>query len=90
LTENQSLAKGFSARWLQRFWKRGKPALFDQQPVEAHAMICACLEAYEATGDRFWLAQVRAFSGSTAEMTWDSLFMTRNQAAAGTACISTG
>ena len=53
-------------------------------------MICACLEAYEATGDRFWLAQVRAFSGSTAEMTWDSLFMTRNQAAAGTACISTG
>jgi glycosyltransferase involved in cell wall biosynthesis len=39
------------------FWKRGtKPAWFDQQPVEAHAMICACLEAYEATGDPYWLA----------------------------------
>jgi glycosyltransferase involved in cell wall biosynthesis len=40
------------------FWKRGdEPALFDQQPVEAHAMICACLEAYEATGDSYWLGQ---------------------------------
>lgn len=40
------------------FWKRGKqPAWFDQQPVEAHATICACLEAHEATGDRYWLAQ---------------------------------
>ena len=40
------------------FWKRGEePALFDQQPVEAHAMICACLEAHEATGDRYWLGE---------------------------------
>ena len=40
------------------FWKRGEPpASFDQQPVEAHATICACVEAYEATGDRYWLAQ---------------------------------
>jgi hypothetical protein len=40
------------------FWKRGEqPASFDQQPVEAHATICACLEAHEATGDRYWLAQ---------------------------------
>jgi hypothetical protein len=40
------------------FWKRGKqPASFDQQPVEAHAMICACLEAHGATGDQYWLAQ---------------------------------
>jgi glycosyltransferase involved in cell wall biosynthesis len=40
------------------FWKRGEqPASFDQQPVEAHAMICACLEAHEATGDHYWLAQ---------------------------------
>ncbi len=39
------------------FWKRGEqPAWFDQQPVEAHATICACLEAHEATGDRYWLA----------------------------------
>jgi glycosyltransferase involved in cell wall biosynthesis len=40
------------------FWKRGEePAAFDQQPVEAHAMICACLEAREATGDPYWLTQ---------------------------------
>lgn len=40
------------------FWKRGEqPATFDQRPVEAHATICACVEAYEATGDRYWLAQ---------------------------------
>ena len=40
------------------FWKRGEePASFDQQPVEAHAMICACLEAHEATGDPYWLTQ---------------------------------
>ncbi|HET7237905.1 MAG TPA: glycosyltransferase, partial [Terrimicrobiaceae bacterium] len=45
------------------FWKRGEqPASFDQQPVEAHATICACLEAHEATGERYWLAQAnRAF-----------------------------
>ncbi len=40
------------------FWKRGEPpAAFDQQPVEAHATICACMEAHEATGDAYWLAQ---------------------------------
>ena len=40
------------------FWKRGEPpASFDQHPVEAQATICACVEAYEATGDRYWLAQ---------------------------------
>ncbi|MFZ0710303.1 MAG: glycosyltransferase family 4 protein, partial [Terrimicrobiaceae bacterium] len=28
------------------FWKRGEdPAWFDQQPVEGHGMVCACLEA---------------------------------------------
>ena len=60
LTENQIAREGhFRPVGSNGFWKRGgKPALFDQQPVEAHAMICACLEAYEATGDRFWLAQV--------------------------------
>ena len=40
------------------FWKRGEQrASFDQQPVEAHATICACIEAHEATGDRYWLLQ---------------------------------
>ncbi len=40
------------------FWKRGSErASFDQQPIDAHATICACIEAHEATGDRSWLLQ---------------------------------
>src|SRR6185503_14083785 len=29
-------------------------ATFDQQPIEAHSMVSACLEAHRATGDSFW------------------------------------
>ena len=37
------------------FWPRGgKRARFDQQPLEAHAMVSACLEAYAVTRDVFW------------------------------------
>ncbi len=37
------------------FYRRGEePARFDQQPVEVHAMISACLEAYRITDDRRW------------------------------------
>jgi hypothetical protein len=45
------------------FYKRGEQrADFDQQPIEAHAMVSACLEAYRATSDHFWHVQaVRAF-----------------------------
>jgi hypothetical protein len=32
----------------------GTRAMFDQQPVEAHATISACLEAYRATSDIWW------------------------------------
>jgi hypothetical protein len=32
---------------------------FDQQPIEAHATISACLEAYRITGESFWLGQAR-------------------------------
>lgn len=44
-------------------FKRGgiKP-LFDQQPVEAHATVSACLEAYRATKDKAWYDEaLRAF-----------------------------
>ncbi len=34
-------------------------AQFDQQPVEAYAMISACIEAYQATEDPVWLAEAR-------------------------------
>ena len=37
-------------------------AQFDQQPVEAQAMVSACLEAYSLTQDRFWADEAkRAF-----------------------------
>ena len=40
------------------FYKRnGKRARFDQQPIEAHATVSACLEAYRATSDPWWHEQ---------------------------------
>jgi glycosyltransferase involved in cell wall biosynthesis len=37
------------------FYRRGGTrALFDQQPIEAQAMVSACLAAYRATSDPFW------------------------------------
>jgi len=42
------------------FYERGaSPARFDQQPVEAAAMVSACLEAYRARGDRRWLRRAQ-------------------------------
>ncbi|MCL4788505.1 MAG: glycosyltransferase family 4 protein [Verrucomicrobia bacterium] len=45
------------------FYRRGGPrALFDQQPIEAHSMVSACLEAFRATADPQWFEQAhRAF-----------------------------
>lgn len=45
------------------FYPRGGArANFDQQPIEAHAMVSACLEAYRATNDAWWHEQAqRAF-----------------------------
>ena len=45
------------------FYRRGGPrANFDQQPVEAQAMISACLQAYRTTSDSWWYEQAqRAF-----------------------------
>jgi glycosyltransferase involved in cell wall biosynthesis len=59
LVESQHAPEGhFRPIGSNGFWKRGEqPAQFDQQPVEAHAMICACLEAYEATGDPYWMGR---------------------------------
>ncbi|HVU08976.1 MAG TPA: glycosyltransferase family 4 protein [Verrucomicrobiae bacterium] len=42
------------------FFPRGKErAVFDQQPIEAQATISACIEAYHATNDMFWVAEAR-------------------------------
>jgi glycosyltransferase involved in cell wall biosynthesis len=45
------------------FYRRGGTrANFDQQPIEAQAMVSACLEAYRATSDFWWYEQAqRAF-----------------------------
>lgn len=42
------------------FYHRGGiRARFDQQPIEAHAMVSACLEAYRATSDFWWYEQAQ-------------------------------
>jgi glycosyltransferase involved in cell wall biosynthesis len=41
------------------FERGGQPASFDQQPIEAHATMSACIEAYRTTDDRFWLDEAR-------------------------------
>jgi hypothetical protein len=37
----------------------GKRADFDQQPIEAHSTISACLEAYRSTDDTTWHEEAR-------------------------------
>jgi hypothetical protein len=37
----------------------GKRANFDQQPIEAHSTISACLEAYRSTSDAVWHEEAR-------------------------------
>ena len=77
-TENQIAREGhFRPVGSNGFGNGGKPALFDQQPVEAHAMICACLKPTKPQAIAFGSRRLtRPSSGSTAEMTWDSLSMT--------------
>jgi glycosyltransferase involved in cell wall biosynthesis len=42
--------------------KGGERARFDQQPLEAQAMVSACLEAQRITGEKFWHTEAhRAF-----------------------------
>jgi glycosyltransferase involved in cell wall biosynthesis len=45
------------------FYRRGQErALFDQQPIEAQVTVSACIEAFHATGDGFWVGEAqRAF-----------------------------
>ncbi|HWD19298.1 MAG TPA: glycosyltransferase family 4 protein [Verrucomicrobiae bacterium] len=39
--------------------RAGNRAAFDQQPIEAHAMVSACLEAYRATKELWWYQQAQ-------------------------------
>lgn len=46
--------------WMTR---DGHRARFDQQPIEAMAMVEACAEAYRCTREQIWLDRTRAFFG---------------------------
>ena len=64
LAELQISEKGhFRSIGTNGFYRRGgMRANFDQQPIEAQAMVSACLEAYRATSDLWWYEQAqRAF-----------------------------
>lgn len=64
LTELQISEKGyFRPIGSNGFYRRGGTrADFDQQPIEAQAMVSACLEAFRATADQWWYEQAeRAF-----------------------------
>jgi glycosyltransferase involved in cell wall biosynthesis len=56
LVENQRAEAGhFAPIGCNGFWSRGEErARFDQQPLEAHAIISACLEAHAVTHDEYW------------------------------------
>jgi hypothetical protein len=61
LLEGQTADGGhFAPVGCHGFWHEGgKPARFDQQPLEAHAAVSACLEAAGATGDPYWSRAAR-------------------------------
>jgi glycosyltransferase involved in cell wall biosynthesis len=64
LAETQTSENGhFRPIGSNGFYRRGGPrANFDQQPIEAHCMVSACLAAYRATADAWWYEQAqRAF-----------------------------
>ncbi len=61
LLEAQTTPDGYFAPiGCRGFWQRGgEQARFDQQPLEAHAMVSACLEAFAVTRDPYWHAAAR-------------------------------
>ena len=64
LAEVQTSENGhFSPIGSNGFFRRnGSRARFDQQPIEAHAMVSACLEAYRVSTEASWFEQAqRAF-----------------------------
>lgn len=61
LVETQTAETGdFRPIGSNGFYPRGGTrANFDQQPIEAHAMMSACLEAFRVTSDRWWYEQAQ-------------------------------
>jgi hypothetical protein len=45
------------------WYHQGHRARFDQQPIEAHALLEACIEAYHVTREPYWIEQAyKAFN----------------------------
>ncbi len=63
LSAVQTASEVFAPVGSNGFWIRGEArARFDQQPVEASAMVSACLDAHRVTGDAAWMTRAeRAF-----------------------------
>ncbi len=61
LVDIQTDPKGHFVPVGNRGWypRGGAKARYDQQPIEAHAMIEACLEAYNVTQDQSWIEEAR-------------------------------
>jgi glycosyltransferase involved in cell wall biosynthesis len=60
ISVQSSADRQFAAIGSNGFYQRGAlPATFDQQPVEACAMVSACLEAYRVDSDMRWLSHAR-------------------------------
>jgi hypothetical protein len=58
--EQKSPAGYFRPIGCNGFYPRNhEKAQFDQQPIEAHATVSACIEAYHAADDPFWLQETR-------------------------------
>ena len=59
LAEKQQSSRGrFRPIGCNGFSRRGEPtAEYDQQPIEAHAMVSAAIEAFNAVQDRYWCEQ---------------------------------
>ncbi len=61
LIEVQTAPEGHFVPIGNRGWypKGGAKARFDQQPIEAQAMVEACIEAHNATGEEGWMERAR-------------------------------
>lgn len=60
VAKSKSLSLIGNSAW---FKKNGRKSHFDQQPVEAYAIMDACLHAFEITGDETWRHEIdKAFA----------------------------
>jgi hypothetical protein len=94
LTELQISEKGhFRSIGTNGFYRRGgMRANFDQQPIDAQAMVSACLEAYRATSDLWWYEQAQRAFGLVHRLERSRIgtLLSQKQAAAAMGCTWIG